>query len=65
MHGHEMVVKDEKECYICWICNNKKEGERWWCQSCWEPYEIQRNYCFECVSEKGSHQHIIINETVK
>ena len=60
-----MILKDEKECYECWICDNEKEGEHWWCQSCWDGRKIKRNYCFECVSDKGSHQHIKINETEK
>ena len=65
MSGHEMVLKDEKECYKCDICNIEKEGERWWCQSCWDEDEYQFNFCFECVSDKANHQHIIIDKTVK
>ena len=63
--GHEMVLEDEKECYQCYLCLNEKEEECWWCQSCWEHNNLETKYCFECVSDKGNHQHIIINETVK
>ena len=62
--GHEMVLKDEKECYKCYICEDKKEGERLWCQSCWDEDEYEPNYCLKCVSDKGNHHNIIINETV-
>ena len=64
--GHEMVLKDEKECYKCCICGNEKEGERWWCQSCWErDNDIDIYYCLECVSDIGNHDHIIFNKTEK
>ena len=63
--GHEMVLKDEKECYECSICDNKKEGEHWLCESCRDEPEDKLNICFECVSDKGNHEHVIFNETVK
>ena len=63
--GHEMVLKDDKKCYKCKRCFKKKEDEHWWCQSCWDRDKSKFDFCFECVSEKGSHQHIIINESVK
>ena len=64
LNGHEMVHKDEKECYECWMCDNNKEGEHWWCQSCWDKYEDKMNFCLECVSDIGNQDHIIFNKTV-
>ena len=63
--GHEMVLKDENGCYGCDRCYNWKEGERWWCQSCWDENELKRDFCIECVSDIGNHQHIIFNKTVE
>ena len=65
LFGHEMVLKDEKECYKCYICYNDKEGEHWWCQSCWDEDEDEESFCLECVSDIGNQDHIIFNKTVK
>ena len=63
--GHEMVLKDENECYECRICDNKKEGEHWWCESCRDEPEDELNICLDCVSDKGNYEYVIFNEIVK
>ena len=65
--GHEMVLKDEKECYYCHKCHNEKEGKRSWFVSgktCWDADDHTNNYCLECVSHIGNQDHIIFNKTV-
>ena len=64
-HGHEMALKDEKECYECVICDSIKEGERWWCHSCCNENNYRINCCLECAPDKGNHDHIIFNKTSK
>ena len=72
-NGHEMALKDEKECFMpympyifeCQICFNEKEGGRWRCQSCWDEDEDEKCYCLECITDIGNHDHTISNKTVK